>query len=275
MAFVYQHANGRRACPERSRRVATRVDGTLYYVHSDLLGSTVALSDAAGGEVGRVQYDPYGEVITGTLPVTLTDRLFTGARFDSSTGLYYYNARYYDPHLGRFIQPDTLVPDPLNPQAWNRFSYVYNNPATYNDPSGHFIPAAVAVPLLFIAGGALAGELAYAGHLYYTGEQANAADLLTWMAWGAFAGATVYVTPHLAGYGLSLAGMDVIGTAVWLGRLGIPATSLYGLMNVGQSAYEVGIFLQFGGWAGVIQFGEPREAAIRYVLACFRHRTDV
>ena len=66
-----------------------------------------------------------------------------------------------DPHLGRFIQPDTLAPDPLNPRAWNRFSYVYNNPTGYVDPSGHFIPAAVAVPLLFIAGGALAGELAY------------------------------------------------------------------------------------------------------------------
>jgi uncharacterized protein RhaS with RHS repeats len=49
------------------------VGGTLYYVHSDLLGSTVAVSDAAGGAVGRVQYDPYGEVLTSTLPVTLAD----------------------------------------------------------------------------------------------------------------------------------------------------------------------------------------------------------
>ncbi len=63
-------------CPRR--RIATRVDGTLYYVHSDhpstssghSLGSTVAVSDAAGQAVGRVQYDPYGEVITSTLPLT-------------------------------------------------------------------------------------------------------------------------------------------------------------------------------------------------------------
>ena len=132
------------------RRVVTRVDGSLYYVHSDLLGSTVAVSDAAGQAVGRVQYDPYGEILTSTLPATLTDRLFTGQRLDSSTGLYYYNARYYDPYLGRFIQPDTLVPDPLNPQAWNRFSYCGNNPATYADPSGRVWW----VPLAFIAGGA-------------------------------------------------------------------------------------------------------------------------
>jgi uncharacterized protein RhaS with RHS repeats len=65
VAFVHQCANG--------RRLATRVDGTLYYMHQDHLGSTVAVSDAAGQAVGRVQYDPYGEVITTTLPVTLAD----------------------------------------------------------------------------------------------------------------------------------------------------------------------------------------------------------
>jgi hypothetical protein len=39
--------------------------------------------------------------------------------------------------LGRFLQPDTLIPDPANPQAWNRYSYVVNNPINLNDPSGH------------------------------------------------------------------------------------------------------------------------------------------
>jgi len=53
--------------------IATCVDGSLYYVHSDHLGSTVAVSDASGQAVGHVQYDPYGEVLTSTLPVTLAD----------------------------------------------------------------------------------------------------------------------------------------------------------------------------------------------------------
>ncbi len=101
------------------------------------LGSTVALSDAAGQAVGRVQYDPYGEVITSTLPITLTDRLFTGARFDGTIGLYLMGARWYDPALGRWIQADTIVPEPLSPQAWNRYSYAYNSPTNYIDPSGH------------------------------------------------------------------------------------------------------------------------------------------
>lgn len=51
--------------------------------------------------------------------------------------LYYYNARWYDPTIGRFLQADTIVPGPTNPQAFNRYSYVSNNPVNYTDPSGH------------------------------------------------------------------------------------------------------------------------------------------
>jgi hypothetical protein len=49
----------------------------------------------------------------------------------------YYNARWYDPYLNHFTQPDSIVPDPYNPQDWDRYSYVRNNPLRYTDPSGH------------------------------------------------------------------------------------------------------------------------------------------
>ncbi|MBN1995249.1 MAG: hypothetical protein JW953_21345 [Anaerolineae bacterium] len=55
------------------------------------------------------------------------------------TGLYYYNARYYDPLVGQFTQPDSLVAQPGNPIAWNRYAYVYDNPVNYTDSSRHFI----------------------------------------------------------------------------------------------------------------------------------------
>jgi RHS repeat-associated protein len=64
-------------------------------------------------------------------------RRFTGQVFDAESGLYYYNARYYDPELGRFIQPDTKVPDFSNPQSYNRYSYCVNDPLRYTDPTGH------------------------------------------------------------------------------------------------------------------------------------------
>jgi RHS repeat-associated protein len=55
---------------------------------------------------------------------------------DAETGLYYYNARYYDPQLGRFTQPDTTIPDLSNPQSYNRYSYCVNDPLRYTDPDG-------------------------------------------------------------------------------------------------------------------------------------------
>ncbi len=54
-------------------------------------------------------------------------------------GLYFYHARYYDPTLARFIQPDTIVPNPGDPQSLNRYSYAANNPVRYTDPSGHYL----------------------------------------------------------------------------------------------------------------------------------------
>jgi RHS repeat-associated protein len=60
---------------------------------------------------------------------------FRSQRLDG-TGLYYYNARYYDAGMGRFISPDTIIPNPANPQSFNRYSYCLNNPLKYTDPSG-------------------------------------------------------------------------------------------------------------------------------------------
>jgi GH24 family phage-related lysozyme (muramidase) len=49
-----------------------------------------------------------------------------------------FNARFYSPRLGRFIQPDSIIPDLTDSQAWNRYSYAINNPVKYTDPSGHY-----------------------------------------------------------------------------------------------------------------------------------------
>ena len=63
---------------------------------------------------------------------------FTGQYSNvSDFGLMYYNARFYDPLLSRFTSADTLIPEPGNPQSWDRYSYVNNSPLMYTDPSGH------------------------------------------------------------------------------------------------------------------------------------------
>ena len=109
-----------------------RKNGVLSYLHGDYLGNTVATN----------YYYPYGANRGGTAFSGLTTKRFTGQYHESSLpggeGLSYYNARWYDAKLGRFLSADTLVPRPHNPQAFNRYSYVLNNPLRYVDPTGHW-----------------------------------------------------------------------------------------------------------------------------------------
>ncbi len=88
--------------------------------------------------IQRFEYAAYGRESFALNPNLSWDPAFTGQQCDIETGLYYYRARYYNPILGRFIQPDTIVQDPLDPQSWNRYAYVRNNPLKYTDPTGHW-----------------------------------------------------------------------------------------------------------------------------------------
>jgi len=95
------------------------------------------MTQAGTSFYSRQTYFPYGAPRTTEGSALPTDYTFTGQKSDDSTGLMFYGARYYDVTLGRFTQPDTIVPHPLNPQSLNRFAYVLNNPVKYTDPTGH------------------------------------------------------------------------------------------------------------------------------------------
>jgi RHS repeat-associated protein len=121
------------------RRVAMRKGEELYYLFGDHLGSSAVVVRADDlDDRQEMRYFPYGGRRSGNLEEEMrTDRLFTGQRFDGTIGLYDYGARWYDPALGRFISADPIVPEPGNPQALNRYTYTYNNPLKYTDPSGY------------------------------------------------------------------------------------------------------------------------------------------
>ncbi len=123
--------------PFNGDTIALRQDGELYWMITDHLSSTATTYKADGTELTHQYYYPWGNLRGSSAPVVPTDIGYTGQRLDTSTDLMHYKARYYDPTIGRFISADTIVPDPLNPQHLNRYSYVTNNPLTYNDPTGH------------------------------------------------------------------------------------------------------------------------------------------
>ncbi len=119
-----------------STRVALKAGTSVLYFHGNHLGSTHVVTDGAGAKVEEIHYYPYGATYSDTGAVGVT-RKYTGQEFDPESGLYYYGARYYDPVLGRFISADGIGVRLGNPQSFNRYSYVLNNPLRYTDPTGH------------------------------------------------------------------------------------------------------------------------------------------
>jgi len=120
--------------------VATKDASGLQYLLTDHLGSTVAVTNASGTLTSQSRYLPFGGVRSiPNSPILSTDFGYTGQRLlDAGMGgIMDYKARFYSVALGRFIQPDSIIPDQSNPQSWNRLSYVRNSPIRYSDPTGH------------------------------------------------------------------------------------------------------------------------------------------
>jgi RHS repeat-associated protein len=105
------------------------------FYHPDHLGSTIGLTDQETTKVWDRMYLPYGGTFTGTGSTENTHQ-YTAKELEAATGLYYYGARYHNPSIGRFMSVDPAGADPTDPQSWNRYAYVKNNPYKYVDPDG-------------------------------------------------------------------------------------------------------------------------------------------
>jgi RHS repeat-associated protein len=116
---------------------------TTCYITTDPLGSVRLVTDQNGSPVTRHDYLPFGEEIPASSASIDLDQRFTGQIRDTETGLDFFNARYYTSALGRFnsADPANAGAYPADPQTWNGYAYVRNNPLTYTDPSGLFLSA--------------------------------------------------------------------------------------------------------------------------------------
>jgi RHS repeat-associated protein len=107
-------------------------------LHRDAQGSVRALTTAAGLEAENTLYRPYGEETIDVYDLTTAPETkgYIGERFDADAGLQFLNARYYDPKLGMFLQPDWWEVAQAG-VGTNRYSYAGGDPVNGTDASGH------------------------------------------------------------------------------------------------------------------------------------------
>ncbi|MBW2975429.1 hypothetical protein KY366_06940 [Candidatus Woesearchaeota archaeon] len=117
------------------QRVAElRPDGSKVFVHSDHLGSTSLVTDESGNAVDNVSYSPFGVVLGGE---NVSRYSYEGKEYDSVIDQYDFHFRGYKAEWGKFVQPDTVVPNVYDPQQLNRYAFERNNAWRYRDPTGH------------------------------------------------------------------------------------------------------------------------------------------
>jgi|GEM_PF-3058864 len=117
---------------------------SIFYIHTDILGSYDVITDDQGGIRERLSFDPWGRRrntsswdYTGVPASFKFDRGFTGHEHLDDFSLINMNGRMYDPILAMFLSPDPFIRSPCETQNFNRYAYVLNNPLKYTDPSGY------------------------------------------------------------------------------------------------------------------------------------------
>ena len=114
-----------------------QVDGTTYYYITNLQGDVVEMVDAGGNTVASYTYSPYGKVLTSEGALAETNPLrYRGYYYDSESGLYYLQSRYYDPNTGRFINADSYASTGQGILGFNTYAYCKNNPIKHTDHLG-------------------------------------------------------------------------------------------------------------------------------------------
>ena len=112
------------------------------FFHPDQVGSVSLITNGQGLLIAQISHRPFGGIdqahSVGSPEALKNWASYTGQEMDPETGLIYYQFRYYDPSLRRFLSPDNSTPKgPSVSQTYNRYAYVQNNPINFNDPTGH------------------------------------------------------------------------------------------------------------------------------------------
>ena len=139
---------------ENNQPLAMKYNNTLYYYVLNAQGDVVRIVNSSRSTVASYTYDPWGKIISssGTL-ADINPLRYRGYYYDTETGFYYLQSRYYDPEIGRFINADSYAStDATGLLSTNMFAYCENDPVNKSDPTGEVAPILIAM-----AGGALVG----------------------------------------------------------------------------------------------------------------------
>ncbi|WP_207797672.1 RHS repeat domain-containing protein, partial [Leptospira haakeii] len=118
------------------RIAAITEDGRAAFYLADQVDSVSTVLDDNAHTLSRMQYEPYGDTFVQRGNLAFSPK-YNSQELDKESGFYFYNARYYDASIARFVTADTIIDGEFNTQGWNRFSYVKGNPILYKDPTGH------------------------------------------------------------------------------------------------------------------------------------------
>ncbi len=211
-------------------------NGSSYFYLLNLQGDVIGIYDSNGDVVVKYTYDSWGKLIsvTGSLASTIGIKnplRYRGYYYDTETGLYYLQSRYYDPETCRFINADALLiagNDYI--QGTNLYAYCYNNPVMYVDYVGNLPSALNSSEMLAIR------VVTIIGCLFYIADYAekNNKDI---NAVRDFLGRTTDEDATIGEIANALEiGTYVLAGADWLGKL-LSASGLYGdLKDIAKSA---------------------------------------
>ena len=151
--------------------------GETYFYVTNIQGDVIAILDDTGATVVEYTYDAWGNVLTttGSMASTLgiiNPLRYRGDIYDTDTGLYYLQSRYYDPELGRFINGDSFASTGQGLLGNNMFTYCGNNPVIYVDLDGEKIVGIGVQVELQIGGVSIGLEIV----IYFDEQVCNGAD---------------------------------------------------------------------------------------------------
>ena len=141
------------ADPANNQPLAMKYNNPLSYYVLNAQGDVVRIVNSSRSVVASYTYDPWGKIISssGTL-ADINPLRYRGYYYDSETGFYYLQSRYYDPEIGRFINADSYAStDATGLLSTNMFAYCENDPVNKSDPSGEFFDTVLDIVSLCVS----------------------------------------------------------------------------------------------------------------------------